>query len=178
MKRWALLTVVLGLALGQTPGLAWGDDFYVIGGGGGPSGKVLKIQVFTSSTQDTTLGDDKWAKLATLQWIYTKISPTSCLVITYQDTLGAAGTGVPSASSMYQLRVNDQPSPAGASAAVLACAPSNYNYYSSFGATAVWPGLPQGEATLSIWHRQANCTQCTQNAGLGTTSVIVTEVEK
>ncbi len=176
MKRWALLTVVMGLALGQTLGLAWGDDFYVISGG--PSGKILNIQVFTSSSQDTTLGNDTWAKLAAPQWTYTKISPTSHLLITYQDTLSAAGTGSPFASSIYQLRVNDQPSAAGPSAAALACVPSNYNYYSSYGATAVWPGLPKGEATLSIWHRQANCSQCTQNAGPGTTNVIVTEVEK
>jgi len=178
MKRLMLLTAVLGLGfLCLVGGQAWGDDgFYVIAGGG-PSGKVLKTQVFTSSTQDITLGNNDWTKLSAPQWIFTKVSPTSYLVITYQDMLGALGTGAPSASSMYQLRVNDQPSPAGPSAAMLACIPSNYYIYSSYGATAVWSGLPKGDAALSIWHRQNNCSQCTQNAGPYTTTVLVMEIQ-
>ena len=174
MKRLMLLMAVLGLVfLGLVGGQAWGDDgFYVIAGGG-PSGKVLKTQVFTSSTQDTSLGNSDWAKLPAPQWTYNKLSPTSYLVITYQDMLGASGMAL--GCSMYQLRINDQPSVAGPSAALLTCIPSNS--YSSSAATAVWSGLPKGDVTLSIWHRQMNCSQCTQNAGPYTTTVIVMEIQ-
>lgn len=82
--------VALGLALCLAGAPAWGDDFYVIAGGG-TSGKVLKTQVFTSYTQDTTLGTDNWAKLSTPQWTYTKLSATSYLIITYQDSLYCTG---------------------------------------------------------------------------------------
>ena len=49
VKRRFLFVVALGLALGLTGAPAWGEDFYVIAGGG-TSGKVLKTQVFTSTT--------------------------------------------------------------------------------------------------------------------------------
>ena len=74
----------------------------------GPSGKVLKTQVFTSNTTNNTVGNGTWAKLDSPQWTYTKLSATSYLVITYQDVLGRTG-----GFSFYQLRVNDLPSVAG-----------------------------------------------------------------
>ena len=86
VKRHFLFMVALGLALGLAGAPAWGDDFYVIAGGG-PSGKVLKTQVFTSNTTNTTVGTDTWAKLDDPQWTYTKLSATSYLVITYQDSI-------------------------------------------------------------------------------------------
>ena len=82
--------VALGLALCLTGAPAWGDDFYVIAGGG-TSGKVLKTQVFTSNTTNNTLGTGTWAKLDSPQWTYTKLSATSYLVITYQDSLWCTG---------------------------------------------------------------------------------------
>ena len=90
VKRRFLFVVVLGLALCLAGAPAWGDDFYVIAGGG-PSGKVLKTQVFTSSTINDTVGTGDWAKLDSPQWTYTKLSATSYLVITYQDNLQCAG---------------------------------------------------------------------------------------
>ena len=172
MQRLALLMAVMGLALSLVAGQALGaDDFYVVGTGG--TGRVLKTQVFTSTSSDGTVGTGTWAKLAAPQWTYTKLRSTSYLVITYQDYLGAEGADM--SRSMYQLRVNDQPSGAGANAAVLSC---GGNLGGSFGATGVWSGVAQGSATLSIWHRQEGCTLCGQNNLFYTTTVIVMEIEQ
>jgi hypothetical protein len=152
MKHLAILLAVMGLTLGLVAGPAGGDDgFYVIAGGG-PSGKVLKTQVLTSTSQNTTVGDNNWAKLSTPQWTYTKLSATSYLVITYQDTLNYNNI---SGSSLYQLRANDQPSVAGQGAAQLICPPKgpNNTLDLSCSATGVWSGLPKGDVNLSIWHR-------------------------
>ena len=165
--------VALGLALGLAGAPAWGDDFFVIAGGG-TSGKVLKTQVLTSNTQNTTLGTHDWAKLDSPKWTYTKLSATSYLVITYQDNLACTG-----GYSVYQLRVNDQPSVAGAGAAQLFCC-AYYNTYNmawnTCMATGVWMQVPKGDVTLSIWHAQLDCTVCKQNPG-ATTTVIVMEIE-
>ena len=167
VKRSFLVMVALGLALCLASAPAWGEDFYVIAGGG-TSGKVLKTQVFTSNTTNNTLGTDTWAKLDSPQWTYTKLSATSYLVITYQDSLWCSG-----GYSFYQLRVNDLVSVAGYNAAVL-CGTSTWNFH---GATGVWAGLPKGDVNLSIWHYQSGCTDCEQNAGGWTTNVIVKEIE-
>jgi len=174
VKRSFLVIVALGLALCLTWASAWGDDFYVIAGGG-PSGKVLKTQVFTSATQNKTLGTSDWAKLDSPLWTYTKLSATSYLVITYQDNLACTG-----GYSAYQLRVNDQPSVAGAGAAQLFCCAyyNNYNMaWNTCMATGVWTGVPKGDVPLSIWHAQLDCTECKQNPG-ATTTVIVMEIEQ
>jgi hypothetical protein len=167
MRRRFLFMVVLGLALCLMGAPAWGDDFYVIAGGG-PSGKVLKTQVFTSNTTNPTVGNDSWARLDSPQWSYTKLSATSYLVITYQDSLWCD-----SGNSFYQLRVKDQPSVAGINGAVLLC---NLGW-KIYGATGVWTGLPKGEVDLSIWHFQSGCTACQQGAGGWATSVTVLEIE-
>lgn len=167
MKRRFLFVVVWGLALCLAGSPAWGDDFYVIAGGG-QSGKVLKTQVFTSNTINNTLGTGTWAKLSTPQWTYTKLSATSYLVITYQDSLWCNGGW-----GYYQLRVNDLVNVAGGNGALLA-GTSTWNIR---GATGVWPGLPKGEVDLSIWHTQTDCTDCVQNAGGFTTNVVVMEIE-
>jgi hypothetical protein len=173
VKRRFLFVVVLGLALCLAGAPAWGDDFYVIAGGG-PSGKVLKTQVFTSSTINDTVGTGDWAKLDSPQWNYIKLSATSYLVITYQDNLQCAG-----GFSFYQLRVNDQPNVAGEWAALLFCnSTGTTQTWNVSGATGVWSGLPKGEVKLSIWHRQSDCTVCTQNAWGWTTNVVVMEIEK
>ncbi|MBU4231552.1 MAG: hypothetical protein KKD99_04605 [Proteobacteria bacterium] len=167
VKRSFLVMVALGLALCLTGAPAWGDDFYVIAGGG-PSGKVLKTQVFTSDTTNNTLGTDTWAKLDSPQWTYTKLSPTSYLVITYQDSISSTGGW-----GFYQLRVNDLASVAGINAALLVASPT-WNIY---GATGVWSGLPKGEVNLSIWHWQSGCSACAQGANGWTTNVVVMEIE-
>ena len=92
MKRLVILTAVMGLALGLAAGSAWGDDFFVVAGGG-PSGKILKTKVLTSTTQNNTVGNAIWAKLPGPNWTYTKLSATSDLVITYQDVLALMATG-------------------------------------------------------------------------------------
>lgn len=168
MKRnyWVLLLVFAVLLTGS-PVLADGD-FYVIAGGG-PSGKVLKTQVFTSNTRNTTLGINVWEKLSDPQWTYTKLSATSYLVITYQDNIYATGTGW----SFYQLRVNDLPSVAGEDAALLTT-----SFWGIYGATGVWLGLPKGDVNLSIWHKQWQCTSCMQNSSYLTTNVTVMEIEQ
>ena len=103
MKPRFLFMVVLGLALCLTWAPAWGDDFYVVAGGG-PAGKVLKTQVFTSNTTNNTMGTDVWAKLDGPQWTYTKLSATSYLVITYQDSIYCTGGWVfTSCESMTRL---------------------------------------------------------------------------
>jgi hypothetical protein len=167
MERRFLAMVAVGLVLCLMGTPAWGDDFYVIAGGG-PSGKVLKTQLFINDTPNTTLGSGDWEKLSSPQWIYTKVSATSYLVITYQDSLGCTG-----GFSLYQLRVNDQVNVAGANAAILLC----NNTWGMYGATGVWSGLPKGEVTLSIWHCQSGCTACEENAGSWTTNIVVTEIE-
>jgi hypothetical protein len=181
MKRLALLTTVMGLALCLLGGAAWGDDgFYVIAGGG-PSGKVLKTEVFTSEITDSTLGDGGYAKLPSPQWTYTKVSPTSYLVITYQDIVGLSTTATGPGSNVYQLRVNDQPSASMWNGAQL--------FYQidppglamggliSGSATGVWFGVPKGDAVLSIWHTSVGCVHNYRN-GIGQrTSVIVMEIE-
>ena len=189
-KYWLLL---LGCAVLLNIGSATADDgFYVIAGGG-RSGKVLKTKVFTSNSQNTTLGTDTWAKLDSPQWTYAKLSSTSYLVITYQDALAmqvGSPSGFKDAISCYQLRVNDQPSDAGSEAAQLTCYAGVYNIgtasgsagsYGTSAATGVWSGLRQGEATLSIWHRQKDCSMTFQNTiskfGVLTTTVLVMEIE-
>jgi hypothetical protein len=164
-----LFVVVLGLALGLTAAPAWGNDFYVIAGGG-PSGKVLKTQVFTSTSYNGTLGSSVWAKLSHPQWTYTKLSATSYLVITYQDGLYCTGTG---GWGAYQVRVNDQPSVAGVSGAMLV----SFNALIHSGATGVWTNLPKGDVNLSIYHMQQGCTECLQNPGMFKTNVTVMEIE-
>ena len=174
MKRLLVVMAVMGLVVCLGGGQSWGDDgFYVIAAGG-QSGKVLKTQVFTSNSQNTTVGDVNWAKLLNPQWTYTKLSSTSYLVITYQDYLSRIGAA--DALSIYQLRVNDQTSVAGEHAAMLVCntAVPSANY----GATGVWSNVPKGAAGLSVWHYQLGCSQCIQNSGANTTSVIVMEIEK
>jgi hypothetical protein len=168
-KYWLLLLV---LAVLMNLGSAMADDgFYVIAGGG-QAGKILKTQVFTSSSQNLTLGTSSWEKLSTPGWTYHKLSATSYLVITYQDTLSR--TGAADSVSFYQLRVNDQPSVAGQYAAALSCSSSVAGFH---GATGVWEGLPKGDVSLSIWHRQLGCEQCVQNSGVNTTNVVVMEIE-
>jgi hypothetical protein len=167
MKRHFLVMVALGLVLCLTRVPAWGDDFYVIAGGG-TSGKVLKTQVFTSGTQNNFVGTDVWAKLSDPKWTYTKLSATSYLVITYQDSVYCtAGYGY------YQLRVNDLVSAAGVNSVLLV----GTAVWNIRGATGVWSGLPKGEVNLSIWHAQTGCTVCEQNVGGFTTNVTVMEIE-
>ena len=190
-KRVCLLALITTLLLNVSPAFA-DDGFYVIAGGG-RSGKVLQTKVFTSNSQNTTLGTDTWAKLDFPQWTYAKLSSTSYLVITYQDALAmqvSSPSGFKDAISCYQVRVNDQPSDAGSEAAQLTCFAGVYNVgtasgsagsYGTYAATGVWSGLRQGDATLSIWHRQQDCSMCYQNTiikfGVLTTTVLVMEIE-
>jgi len=173
MKHLLFVMAVMGLVLGG--GRSWGDDgFYVIAAGG-PSGKVLKTQVFTSTSIDGSRGTGTWAKLPNFApKTYTKLSSTSYLVITYQDSLKADVLSGSDARSMYQLRVNDLPSDAGDNAALLSMSGGGGCY----GATGVWANLPKGDATLSIWHRQVDMNWCMQNFGALTTTIIVMEIEK
>lgn len=166
-RKIGLLTLIGVLLLSASA--AWAQSGYYVIAGGGPSGKVLKTQVFTSDSINSTLGTGSWSKLASPQWTYTKVSPTSYLVITYRDSISCVG-----GYSFYQLRVNDQPSVAGENAARLLC---NANDWNMSEATGVWTGLPKGNVNLSIWHLQAGCTACTQNNGGFTTTVTVMEIE-
>ena len=166
VKRSFLFMVALGLALCLAGAPAWGDDFYVIAGGG-QAGKVLKTQVFTSKTQNATLGTNVWEKLSDPQWTYTKLSATSYLVITYQDSIWNQGS-----TTFYQLRVNDLVDVAGG-VAMLVCN-SNWTWY---GAMGVWSGLPKGDVNLSIWHFNSGSSACTQNGAGWTTNVTVMEIE-
>ena len=167
VKRHFLVMVALGLALCLTGAPAWGADFYVVAGGG-TSGKVLKTQVFTSNTTNSTLGTETWATLDAPQWNYTKLSATSYLVITYQDSVYCTG-----GYGYYQLRVNDLVSAAGINGALLV----GTAVWNIRGATGVWSGLPKGEVNLSIWHFNSGSTACTQNGAGWTTSVTVMEIE-
>jgi hypothetical protein len=168
-RKYWLLLLLFAMLLNGSPVLADGD-FYVVSGGG-TKGKILKTQLFTSNYIDTTLGTGTWAQLPAVSWSYQKVSPTSKLIITYQDNLGAT-----SLVSIYQIRVNDAPSDGGVNAACLIC--SNTNGSSSHSATGLWSNLPAGYVTLSIWHFQVNATQCIRNIGGMTTTVLVMEVEQ
>jgi hypothetical protein len=168
MKRHFLFMVALGLALCQAAAPAWGGDFYVIAGGG-TSGKVLKTQVFTSNTTNDTIGHNFWEKLNSPQWTYTKLSATSYLVITYQDSIQCDGGW-----GFYQVRANDMVSVAGSNAALLV----GNGTWKIIGATGVWSNLPKGEVMLSIWHWQSGCTSCFQGANGWTTNVTVMEIQK
>ncbi len=170
MKRTSLLlALICSVMVTTAPAMADGDFFVVAGGG--PSGKVLKTQVLTSLSyiSESNLGTNSWAKLDSPQWAYTKLSPTSYLVITYHDTFNAIGGW-----SFYQLRVNDQASVVGQDGAYLAV----YNGWDVSGVTGVWSGLPKGDVNLSIWHRQYGCTYCARSNGGFYTSVTVMEIEK
>ena len=169
-KRVCLLALIATILLNISPAFA-DDGFYVIAGSG-PSGKVLKTQVFTSNTQNNTLGTNSWAQLSDPQWTYTKLSATSYLVITYQDNIWC--TGGLGAYSFYQVRVNRLVNVAGENAAMLV-ASGGWNLS---GTTGVWSGLPKGEVNLSIWHCQTSCTASTQNPSWLTTNVMVMEIEK
>jgi len=165
MKRRFLFMVVLGLALCLNGAPAWGDGFYVIAGSG-PSGKVLKTQVFTSNTTNETVAPEQtFTKLSTPQWTYTKLSATSYLVITYEDSLYCSGN-----FSQYYLRVNDQ-----SSAIRLMC--TDYGGWIFSSSTGVRWGLPKGDLNLSIWQYQSGCTVCQQCAGNWGTNVTVMEIE-
>jgi hypothetical protein len=166
MRPRFLLMVILGLALCLAGTPAWGDGFFVVAGGG-LSGKVLKTQVFTSNVNNTTQGTDVWAKLDSPHWTYTKLSATSYLVITYQDSISGIDGW-----SFYQLRANELVSSAGVDGAFLVT-----SYWNVYGATGVWPNLPKGAVNLSVWHRQVGCTACQQGAYGGATSVVVMEIE-
>lgn len=169
-KQYWLLPLVGAVLLNL--GLAMANEgFYVIAGGG-QAGKILKTQVLTSTTQNLTLGTGSWEKLSSPGWTYQKMSATSYLVITYQDMLSRNGAA--DSVSLYQLRVNNQPSVVGQLAGALCC---NSSVTSSYAATGVWEGLPKGDVSLSIWHRQLGCTQCVQNSGVFTTNVMVMEIE-
>lgn len=171
-KRIWLLALFALVLLG---GSARADEgFYVIAGGG-RAGKVLKTQVFTNSTTNTTLGTLYPAKLDSPQWTYTKLSATSYLVITYQDCLycgNSSGLGY----GVYQVRVNDLPSVAGyAGAVLLSSGPNGLDIKST---TGVWSGMPKGDLNLSIWHFQVSCDWCAQGAYGWTTTVTVMEIEQ
>jgi hypothetical protein len=166
-KSMCLLAMIASLLLIASPA-STDDGFYVIAAGG-KAGKVLKTQVFTNYNQDNTLGTDTWTKLPSPQWTYTKLSGTSYLVITYQDSIWCTGNN---AFSVYALRVNDLPGLAAQSAVLMS--PSIWIFPES---TGVWSELPKGEVNLSIWHYQSGCTVCQQCAGNWGTKVIVMEIE-
>jgi hypothetical protein len=169
-KRVCLLALIVNILMNVST--AFVDDVFYVIAGGGISGKVLKTQVFTSNTQNDTLGTDSWAQLSDPQWTYTKLSATSYLVITYQDNIWC--TGDFGAFSLYQVRVNRLVSVAGENSAMLV-ASGGWNLS---GTTGVWTGLPQGDVNLSIWHYQINCTACIQNPSELTTNVLVMEIGK
>ena len=167
-----LVLAVFTLAVPSTRSFA-DDGFYVIASGGGTKGRILKTEVFTSNYIDNTPGTETWEKLPAVQWSYTKMSPTSKLIITYQDCLRSWSLSF-DALSAYQIRVNDLSSDAGANAAYLSCV-------GSASVTGVWSNIPAGTATLSIWHIWKNMNPSTDSstrnyAGMITT-VIVTEIE-
>jgi hypothetical protein len=175
MKRRMIAIIVVALAVFSwvsmdNPTLA-DDGFYVVASGGGTKGRVLKTQIFNWGI-DTTTGSVSWERLANpSNWIYTKISATSKLVIAYQDSAAVtlSGTGF----SLYQIRVNDLYSDAGLNSNTIACSTSTVNSYST---TGIWSNLPQGEVTLSIWHRQYSCVACTRGSVV-IGNVLVTEIE-
>jgi hypothetical protein len=77
MQRKSWFLAIVGVMLLLSANLVLADDgFYVIAGSG-KSGKVLKTQVFTSTTADSTIGTGVWARLTAPQWTYTKLSSTS-----------------------------------------------------------------------------------------------------
>jgi hypothetical protein len=172
-KFFIILVVLLGL--GFVVALpAWSDDgFYVISSRTG--GTILKYQLFSSNTVDTTLPQLTWTKLVTSpMWTYNKVSATSKLFISYQDTIMVDGFG---GILSYQVRVNDLPSDAGeGGAAITAQVPGGIN---SFSTTGVWSGVPQGDAVISNWQRRAgNVTSCSRNVSPFTTTIIVMEVDR
>lgn len=79
-RKYWLLFLVFAVLLNTGSAMA-DDGFYVIGGGG-QAGRILKTQVFTSFSQNLTLGTSSWGKLSSPGWTYNKLSPTSHLVIT------------------------------------------------------------------------------------------------
>jgi hypothetical protein len=167
-KRICFIAMIAIFLLNVSPALA-DDGFYVIAGGG-TSGKVLKTQVFTSNTPNTTLGTDVFTKLDSPKWTYTKLSATSYLVITYHDSLDCSpGYGG------YLLRVNDSDCIGGWGAAMLLS--TGAIGWNLSGVTGVWSGVPKGEVNLSIWHWQVNCTSCAQAAHYYPTTVTVMEIE-
>jgi hypothetical protein len=170
-KRLYLLALIATILANVSPALA-DDGFYVIAGGG-KGGKVLNVMVYTDTQESGIVGTETWSKLPSPQWTYKKLSATSYLAITYQDSIGCQG--VPNSGQPcfveYQIRVNDNPSIAGSEAATIL----TQEAVISGSATGIWSELPKGDVNLSIWHRQWDTAWC--GRGKRTTSVIVLEIE-
>jgi len=135
---------------------------------------LLQYQVFTASFIDETLGTSDFAPLPSPQFTYTKLSVTSVLKLTYQDTLSGNGPGVFVCN--YQARIDGHPGDPGKVPAppLLLTSTSFTNSYSSAG---MFSALPSGDHVISIWQRNVAASQCVRNSGGYLTTIIVEEFE-
>jgi len=134
----------------------------------------IKIQVFTATFIDTTLGSETLTQLPSPVFLYKKKSPTSILRITYQDTVANQGPGA--STCVYQVRVDGSPgSPGNEFSSPILVASNLVN--TSFTSAGIFSGVSSGTHEISFWHRQVAATQCLRNSGGFVTTVIVEEFE-
>lgn len=149
------------------------------------SGAVINMQVFVSNEIDETLGDGLMTKLSSLIWTYSKVSGTSTLRITYQDSV--THKGLDEGTCQWQVRVDDQQSPHPL------CDPLNPDIVClylttplivasnvtniSLNSSGLFRGLAAGDHEISIYQRSVGATRCVRNSGGFTTTVMVEEIE-
>ena len=136
---------------------------------------LLQFQVFSASLIDTTLGTSDFAPLPSPQFTYTKLSNTSVLKLTYQDTLSGNGPATGWVCN-YQARVDGNTGDPGTgfTPPILTTSASFTNSYSSAG---MFSALPSGDHVISIWQRNVAANQCIRNSGGYLTTIIVEEFE-
>lgn len=136
---------------------------------------LLNAVVYSAAFTDTTLGTSTFAPLPSPQFTYTKLSNTSVLKLTYQDTLSGNGPATGWVCN-YQARVDGNTGDPGTSFTppILTANASFTNSYSSAG---IFSGLPSGDQRISIWQRNVAAAQCIRNSGGYITTVIVEEFE-
>jgi len=132
---------------------------------------LLNTVVFTAEFIDNTLGTSTFAPLPSPQFTYTKLSDTSVLKLTYQDTLSGSGPATGWVCN-YQARVDGNTGDPGTDSTPPILTTST-SFTNSYGSAGIFSGLPSGDHQISIWQRNVGATQCVRNSGGYVTTVIV-----
>lgn len=149
------------------------------------SGTILNIKVLVSNNIDETLGSSSMTKLPAPTWTYHKISSTSTLRISYQESV--THRGLEEGACQWQIRVDDQQS---LHPKCDPLSPSVYCLYFnaplilasnvtslSLSSSGLFRGLAAGDHEISIYQRNVQATRCIRNSGGFTTTVTVEEIE-
>ncbi len=139
------------------------------------SGAIVNCQTFTATDIDETLGTCVMTELSAPVFSYQKMSDTSTLKVTYQDTVG--NSGMNASTCQYQIRVDgNQSDPASLWPTPPLLVVSNMRNI-SLSSTGFFKNLPAGAHRVSIFQSQVSATQCIRNSGGFMTTIIVEEME-